>query len=72
MAKYRCPDCGDADNLLVNVITSARLIQSHECENFETEVVGDHEWDNQSTMWCASCGTSETASSFQSDEEEVD
>lgn len=70
MAKYRCPnpECRSADDLGVTVITSANLIQDAD-GNLSTEVNGDHEWDDQSTMWCTNCGTSETASSFQSGED---
>lgn len=58
---YRCPSCKSADSLSVSVVCSAKLTQKD--GNIETEVEGDHEWDNSSTMWCA-CGYSDMASSF--------
>ncbi len=66
---YRCFLCGDADKLSVNIITSAKLTQDED-DNFQTEVVGDHEWDDLSTMWCE-CGASAEAGAFNEDNPEV-
>ena len=59
---YRCPQC-DSTNLSVTVLASARLIQEPD-GNFQTEVEGDHEWDDCHTMWCNDCQFCDGAISF--------
>lgn len=60
-----CPKCKSKDHLGVSVITSANLTQDDNDDNFETEIEGDHEWDNNSTMWCTGCGHSDIALAFE-------
>ena len=57
-----CPGCGKNDRLQVSILTSANLTQDD--DNFETEVEGDHEWDNDSTMWCTACGHTGTSGQY--------
>jgi len=52
--EYACPDCGDTGGLRVVVSASAKLVQGSD-GNLETDVDGDHEWDDTSTMSCT-CG----------------
>lgn len=59
---WECPECS-SDRLSVTVVAEARLWQSE--DNFETEVVGDHEWDHQSAMTCHDCGFYETSNAFE-------
>lgn len=48
----------------MSVVTFARLIQ-YDNGNFETEDAGyDHEWDNDSIMWCRECGYSDRVKAF--------
>lgn len=49
---WKCPECGST-RLQVVVVTMAILTQTD--DNFETEVVGDHEWHEESTMECLDC-----------------
>ena len=44
---WKCPNCGST-MLTVTITTEAKLTQSAEEENFETEVEGDHVWDGDS------------------------
>lgn len=60
-----CPECNSPDRLHVTVVTSAHLLQTNDDDNFETEIEGDHEWDEGSTMWCFGCGHSGTAGQFE-------
>lgn len=49
---WKCPCCeGNKLNIITRV--AARLHQSD--DNFETEVFGDHEWDDESFAWCDDC-----------------
>jgi len=60
--QYKCPHCG-GDALRVEVATMARLVQEDD-GNIQTEVWGDHEWDNDSYMRCTECGHDDWASGF--------
>lgn len=61
--RYICPKC-DSTNLNVTVITTAKLIQHEDSGEFETEVDGDHEWDEKSSMFCDSCAYTDNAEEF--------
>lgn len=57
--KYQCPKCKSTDTLYVTVSTLARLDQYEDEQygfNMETEPVGDHYWDDESTAYCDNCG----------------
>ncbi len=60
-----CPDCGKNDHLMVTIVTTANLTQDADGDNFETEVMGDHEWDENSSMACGSCGNIGTVGQFE-------
>lgn len=62
MTPWKCPLCGSTEHLVVAVTVSAHLRQGvNMFDNFETEVGGDHEWDDDSPMWCEACGWSGAA-----------
>src|SRR5262245_28297514 len=65
--RYACPQCS-SDRLEVSVSCWARLIQ-RDSGHLETDVTeaqdGSHEWTDESTMHCASCGCSATAAEFK-------
>lgn len=50
---YICPKCGSL-SLGVTVLSSARLYQTGD-GGFQTEVEGDHEWDDTHLMRCNNC-----------------
>ena len=60
---YACPNCG-SKHLQVSVTARAALTQDEEDGNLQTEVFGDHEWDNASPMECSICQYSGSASDF--------
>lgn len=60
-----CPECNRWDGLTVTVVSSANLYQEQNGDNFETEVQGDHEWDQGSTMSCDNCGHVGSALQFE-------
>ena len=59
---YKCPKCSSTD-LSVTISTEAKLTQYE--GNFETEVIGDHEWDDCSNMSCGNCFHCDAASAFE-------
>lgn len=59
MATYRCPKCGNDDRLHVTIKAGAWLIQDDD-GNIQTDVFGDHDWDDDSPMFCSACGWSGT------------
>lgn len=61
--RYICPKCSSI-NLDVTIITTAKLIQHENSDEFETEVDGDHEWDAKSSMCCDRCGYTDNAEEF--------
>lgn len=61
--EYACPDCESTGSLHVVVCTNARLRQSSD-GNIETEVEGDHEWDDESRMNCTHCGRAGKVAEF--------
>jgi predicted RNA-binding Zn-ribbon protein involved in translation (DUF1610 family) len=66
--EYVCPDCGETDYLRVTVVITAeaRLLQEPCDDNIQTDVDGgDHEWDDDSRMWCTSCGRDGKAKEFK-------
>ena len=65
--KWRCPNCGSV-NLNVTVFTNARLLQSTDGENFETEIIGDHEWGEYSYMNCTDCDFGDDSHVFKENE----
>lgn len=60
---WKCPECGSKD-LRVSVSVIAHLYQEDD-GNFQTEVAGDHEWGEHSTMVCNACGHIHDASQFE-------
>lgn len=60
---WKCPEC-ESDSLSVVVMTSATLVQEPD-GNFQTDIAGDHEWDENSSMTCTDCGHSAAASDFE-------
>jgi len=64
---WKCPKC-HGHHLNVMVTTCAKLTQY--ADNFETEVVGDHEWDATSNMTCEDCGYCEASHQFETEKEE--
>jgi hypothetical protein len=65
---WKCPKC-NSTCLNVSVVASAKLIQEED-GNFQTEIDGDHEWDDASLMWCDACGHSAETLSFTQEEEQ--
>ena len=59
---WKCPACGGHE-IMVIISTVAILTQSQ--ENFETEVQGDHEWDEESRMDCRECDFIGKAGDFE-------
>jgi hypothetical protein len=64
---WQCPKC-NGHHLNVMVTTCAKLLQYE--DNFETEVEGDHEWDDTSNMTCEDCGHCDAALHFDTDQDE--
>jgi len=60
---YTCPKCGSI-NLTVGITVTAKLIQHHNSDEFQTETEDDHEWDDFNTMWCSACQHSAHAGDF--------
>lgn len=58
---WKCPKCGST-RLQVAIETTAILTQTE--DNFETEVVGDHEWGSESYMQCLDCCHGDCAGEF--------
>lgn len=57
MPLWKCPKCGDHEQLHVIATTTVRLLQDlSDTDWFETEDDGGHEWDSDSHMWCHTCG----------------
>lgn len=61
---WKCPECSGT-LLKVSVETDAELIQTEHSDNFETMVEGNHEWDENSRMWCLNCKFDSVAKSFE-------
>lgn len=53
-----CPACGQAEHLLINITTLARVTADG------TEPEGDHEWDDASYCRCPECGRGGTVADF--------
>lgn len=66
---WQCPKCKSLD-LNVEIQTTARLIQDEYVPNFETDIIGDHEWGRDSTMSCRACQHCDVAAAFETAEEE--
>ena len=67
---WKCPKCG-SQRLMVSVRAEARL--THYADGyFETEVEGDHEWDDESFMRCLACDHGDDAGAFEVTAEECD
>ena len=62
-SRYVCPKCGSID-LSVTIVTTARLIQSSNGDEFQTEIDGDHEWGQSSRMQCNACGCADSSGEF--------
>lgn len=65
---WKCPKC-ESTNLLVNVVVTAKLVQSEKEDlnegSFETLLDGgDHGWDADSVMLCVPCGFSSPSCEF--------
>lgn len=61
--KWQCPDCKGI-LLKVSILTEGHLTQESD-GNFQTEVEGDHEWDEDSAMTCEECGCMSKAGEFE-------
>lgn len=59
---WQCPKC-KCQEVSVEVKTMAILTQDH--NNFETEIYGDHEWDENSIMCCSKCSYSAKSKKFE-------
>ena len=70
---YRCPECKSTD-LEVDIVTRAVLIQDEDGPETLTDEAscGDHEWDNNSMMYCTECNHSGTAETFETEDDEGD
>lgn len=66
---WKCPKC-QSQALNVMITTCAKLTQDEYCDNFETEVISDHEWDGTSNMTCEDCGFCDAAATFETEEDE--
>ena len=55
MVRWACPRCCESEQLVVRVKTFAQLFQEKN-GNYQTEALGDHEWDGGSFMVCRNCG----------------
>jgi hypothetical protein len=64
---WQCPECKSVA-LSVAVTIQAILTQSPDDENFETEAVGDHEWDAASSMTCTECNYCDNSAAFEVNE----
>jgi hypothetical protein len=53
--RFACPECGGTDQLVVSVHATARVHQDPENDNFETEIVGGHEFERKDWMMCLAC-----------------
>ena len=51
----------------MTITTEAKLTQSAEDDNFETEVEGDHVWDGDSLMTCHDCHFCAASRQFEED-----
>lgn len=52
---YACPNCGSVIDLQIAVRCMAKLHQDPAEDNFETEVIGDHEFERNDFMRCNAC-----------------
>lgn len=66
MSRWRCPSCF-GDDLRVVVSVTARLIQEPD-GNFQTDPVGDHEWDEFNPMKCETCDFDGEARDFEAED----
>ena len=54
----KCPACGQAEELLIDIKTLARVTADG------SEPEGDHEWEDTSFCRCAECGHDATVAEF--------
>lgn len=66
MCKYKCPSCGETQQLNVQVSCFVPLKQQNGTETFDSSDA-ELDWGQLSDMNCASCGTTESASCFNTD-----
>lgn len=59
LAGMRCPSCGHADELRIEVIAVAKVTDDG------VELVGDTEWNDDSFCQCDVCDHSATVSAFK-------
>lgn len=67
---WKCPRCNSED-LTVCISTVAKLTQ-HAEDDFDTDVVGDHEWGDESHMTCRDCGYASPSKAFFVPEDSVE
>lgn len=62
MGEWRCPSCNSKN---VCVIGRVGLRLKQDADNFETEPIdSNHDWDEDSHMWCNDCGAGGRAKNF--------
>jgi hypothetical protein len=65
--RWQCPKC-QSTHLTVVVMTEAVLTQVAHDDDFSTEIVGDHEWSEDSWMTCKECDHGDRAEAFETKE----
>ena len=60
---FKCPQCGKTDGLCIAALVFVEVIVNDQ-DNFETETVGDHEWNEHNRMDCP-CGYIGTVKEFR-------
>lgn len=72
LPKYKCPDCGSAERLDIEISVSARLVQDP--DNLQTDLdeaaEHDHHWDGDSEIVCRDCGRVGTVDEFDTEKEQ--
>jgi hypothetical protein len=63
----RCPQCKSDESIDISAIVYVRL--KPEGTDIADAHNGDHDWDNDSTAYCAACGFAGTVRAFEIDKE---
>lgn len=68
---YKCPDCGNTDQIDIEARVNVRLIQHADTDDFETDSDEaedrSHEWDDSCYATCFACGTGQILSKYNTD-----